>query len=225
MNTMSKIAMLTASVLSVGALTACQSTTAPKDVKASHQFDGRHGERMDRKMTPEQREAFQARLAERKAAFEQIKNACEGKAVGQAVQVKFGEKTVDGTCAIHFKADRQMNKDDMKKNMHKMHAEHHGMKGQHRPMRGDIKGFAMHGEMKGAHAKREPLTDAQRAELTKKFDQRLAERQARQQAIAQACQGQSNGKAVELKFGEQSIKGQCVVRFQPNAPVAPVKAA
>ena len=103
MNTMSKIAILTASVLSVGALTACQTTTAPKDAKGPHQFDGRHADRMDRKMSPEQREAFKARQEQRKQAFEQIKKACDGKAVGQAVQVKLGEKTIDGSCAIHFK--------------------------------------------------------------------------------------------------------------------------
>ncbi|QIO08034.1 hypothetical protein [Acinetobacter lanii] len=208
MNTMSKIAILTASVLSVGALTACQTTTAPKDAKGAHQFDGRHADRMDRKMSPEQREAFKARQEQRKQAFEQIKKACDGKAVGQAVQVKLGEKTIDGSCAIHFKADRK----DMQENMKKMRAEHHPMKGEHRPMRGDIK---------NVRTQHEPLTDAKRAELTQKFEQRLAERQARQQAIAKACQGQSNGKAVQIKLGEHTVNGQCEVRFQPKAPIAP----
>lgn len=222
MNTMSKIAILTASVLSVGALTACQTTTAPKDAKAPQQFDGRHADRMERRMSPEQREAFKVRQEERKAAFEQIKKACDGKAVGQAVQVKFGEKTVDGTCNIQFKADRKA----MKENMQKMRAEHRPMKGEHRPMRGDVNGMRMHrGDFNGPRGQQEPLTDAKRAELTKQFDQRLAERQARQQAIAQACKGQTNGKAVQIKIGEQSINGQCEVRFQPQAPVAPVKAA
>lgn len=209
---MSKIAILTASVLGVSALTACQTTTAPKDVKGPHHFDGRHADRMDRKMSPEQREAFKARQEQRKQAFEQIKKACDGKAVGQAIQVKLGEKTIDGTCEIHFKADRKFNKDDMKQNMHKMRAEHHPMKGEHRPMRGDVK---------NVRTQHEPLTDAKRAELTQKFEQRLAERQARQQAIAQACQGQTHGKAVQIKLGEQTLNGQCEVRFQPKAPVAP----
>ena len=211
---MSKIAILTASVLSVGALTACQTTTAPKDAKGSHQFDGRHADRMDRRMSPEQREVFKARQEERKAAFEQIKKACDGKAVGQAVQVKFGEKTVDGTCNIQFKVDRKA----MKENMQKMRAEH-------RPMRGDINGMRMHrGEYDGHRGQQEPLTDAKRAELTQQYDQRLAKRQARQQAIAQACKGQTDGKAVQIKIGEQTLNGQCEVRFHPNAPIAPSKA-
>ena len=39
----------------------------------------------------------------------------------------------------------------------------------------------------------EVLTDAQRAELTKQFDQRLAQRQVHQQAMRQACQGKKTG--------------------------------
>ena len=70
----------------------------------------------------------------------------------------------------------------------------------------------------------EPLTDAKRAELTKQFDQRLAERQAKQQAILKACQGKTDGSAVAIKVGEQQINGQCKVRFQPKAPVAPTTA-
>lgn len=213
MNTMSKIAIMTASVLSVGALTACQTATAPKDAKGPHQFDGRHADRMDRKMTPEQREAFKARQAEHKQVFEQIKTACDSKAVGQSVQIKAGEKTVDGTCTIHFKADHKA----MKAEMQKMRAE---QRAEHRPMQGNVRG-PMHQQQ------REPLTDAKRAELTKQFEQRLAQRQAREQAIAQACQGQTHGKAVQIKIGEQTLKGQCEVRFQPKMPVttAPVKAA
>ncbi len=64
----------------------------------------------------------------------------------------------------------------------------------------------------------EPLTDAKRAELVKQFDQRLAERQAHQQAIAQACQAKANGTAVQIKSGERTIAGKCEVRFIPNAP-------
>ena len=212
MNTMSKIAIMTASVVSIGALTACQTTTAPKDAQAHQKFDGRHADRMDRKMSPEQREMFKARQAERKQVFEQIQKACDGKAVGQTVQLKVGEKAIDGRCNIYFKADHK----DMKQ-----------MRGEHRPMRGDVKAMDMHrgdmnrAQMQGSQHQREALTDAKRAELTKQFDQRLAERQAREQTIAKACQGQSHGKAVQIKLGEQTVNGQCQVRFQPNAPVAP----
>lgn len=81
--------------------------------------------------------------------------------------------------------------------------------------------------MRGHNA--EPLTDAQRAELTKQFDQRLALRQAKQNAIAQACQGKANGTATQIILGEQTIQGKCEVRFQPKPPTInpqmPVKGA
>lgn len=214
MNSMTKIALVSASVLSIGALTACQSTNTVKD-KDSDQARMMHGhqQKHDRKMTPEQREQFKQVRAERKQIGEQIKQACDGKAVGSAVQINAGDKTIAGTCVMTFKADHQA--------MKKMRAEHHQMKGEHRPMRGDMNGMRMQ--------QGQPLTDAKRAELTKQFDQRLAERQAKQQAILKACQGQANGKAVQIKVGTQTINGKCEVRFQPKAPVAaapaPVKSA
>jgi len=97
-------------------------------------------------------------------------------------------------------------------------------RGEHPPMRGDQ---ADRGEFRGMHMQRgEPLTDAKRAELTQQYDQRLAERQARQQTATKACQGQTDGKAVQLKVGTQTVDGKCIVHFQPKAPVsAPNKAA
>ncbi len=177
MNKMTKIALATASVLSVGALTACQSTQASKDMEQSQHMHGHY--QKDRHMTPEQREQFEKMRTERKQVMQDIKKACDGKAVGSAVQVKAGEQTLEGTCAISFKPNR----DEMKR-------------GEHRPMRGDQAG------------------------------QRLAERQARQQAATKACQGQTDGKAVQLKVGTQTVDGKCIVHFQPKAPVsAPNKAA
>ncbi|QIO06833.1 hypothetical protein [Acinetobacter shaoyimingii] len=202
MNTRSKIALITASVLSAGALTACQTTSTPNDAKGPHKFDG---SRHERQMTPEQREQFKKHLEQRKAFAEQFKKACEGKAVGQTTQIKVGEKTIDGTCVSHFKVDR--------KDMKQVRDGHHPMKGEHRPMKGDFH--------KGPQQNREPLTDAKRAELTQKFDARLAKLQQRQQAIAQACQGQKVGQTVQIKVGEKTLNGQCQVRFQPNAIVAP----
>ena len=205
MNKMTKIALATASVLSVGALTACQSTQAPKDMEQSQHMHGHY--QKDRHMTPEQREQFEKMRTERKQVMQDIKKACDGKAVGSAVQVKAGEQTLEGTCAISFKPNRA----EMKR-------------GEHRPMRGDQ---ADRGEFRGMHVQRgEPLTDAKRAELTQQYDQRLAERQARQQAATKACQGQTDGKAVQLKVGTQTVDGKCIVHFQPKAPVsAPNKAA
>ena len=205
MNSMTKIALVGASVLSIGALTACQSTNTVQDKDNDHaRMMHDHHQKHDRKMTPEQREKFQQARAERKQVIEQIQKACDSKAVGTAVQVKAGDKTIDGTCVMTFKADHKAAKH--------MRGEHRSMKGEHRPMRGDINGMQM--------KRGEPLTNAQRAELTKQFDQRLAERQAKQQAILKACQGQTDGKAVQVKAGAQTIDGKCAIRFQPKAPVA-----
>jgi hypothetical protein len=222
MNSMTKIALVSASVLSIGALTACQSPHSVKDKDGDHarmMHDDRH-QKHDHKMTPEQREQFKQARAERKQVFEQIQKACDNKAVGQSVQIKAGDKTIDGTCSMRFKADRQ----DMKR-MHKEMMSMHGemkdtqMKGGHHPLRGEMKGMQMQGmPMQSA----ELLTDAKRAELTKQFDQRLAQHQAHQQAMLKACQGQPNGKAVQVKMGTHTINGKCEVRFQPKAPMAPV---
>lgn len=200
MNKITKIALATASILSVGALTACQSTSAPKDMDHAKRMHAGHHQK-DRHMTAEQREKFKEMRAERKQVMQDIKKACDGKAVGTAVQIKAGEQTLDGTCAISFKPNR----DEMKR-------------GEHRAMRGDR---AEGGEHRGMHMKRgEALTDAKRAELTQQYAQRLAERQARQEAMVKTCQGQTDGKAVQLKVGTQTVDGKCMVHFQPKATVA-----
>lgn len=203
MQMMTKIALVSASVLSMGVLSACQSTNTAKENESSHSMKKHHAEHQ-MKMTPEQREQRQQMHAERKKIYAQIKQACEHKSAGQSVQIKAGEKTIAGTCAMTFKPDQQAAKN--------MRAEQRDMKAQHRPMRGEING--MH--MKGA----EPLTDARRAELTQEFSQRLAERQAKQQAMAKACQGKTSGQAVQIKMGEHSINGQCQLRFQPQTAIA-----
>lgn len=206
MKQMTKMALIGASVLSMGALTACQSTTAPKDNDHGRMMKQHHGDQ-DRRMSPEQREHFKQMRAEQRQVFADMQKACDGKTTGSTVQVKAGDKSIDGTCTMVFNADRQ----DMKK----ARGEHKPMRGEHRPMHGDMRGQMQRGE---------PLTDAKRAELTKQFDQRLAERQAKQQAIMKACQGKTDGSTVAIKVGEQQINGKCEVRFQPKAPVAPTPA-
>ena len=202
MNSMTKMALVSASVLSIGALTACQSTHTVKDKDSDHarMMQDRH-QKHDHKMTPEQREQFQQTRAERQQMMKSIQTACDSKAVGSAVQIKTGEKTIDGTCVMQFNPDRA----EMKK-----------MRREHRAMQGEMKGMGMqYGE---------PLTDAKRAELTKQFDQRLAQHQAHQQAMLKACQGQPNGKAVQVKMRTHTINGKCEVRFHPRTPMAPVAA-
>lgn len=198
MQTMTKIALISASVLSMGALTACQSTSnVPSNVPSNdHPHMMKHHEGKKQHLTPEQREQFKAKRAERMQFAKQLQQACDNKAVGSAVQIKTGDKTIDGTCKMVFKADRK----EMKS--------HRDMKAEHHPMRADMRRGLMHGEV---------LTDAKRAELTKQFDQRLAQRQAHQQAMLQACQGKKDGTAAQIKMGEQTINGKCHVRFQPTA--------
>lgn len=110
MKQMTKIALIGASVLSMGALTACQSTTAPKDNDHGRMMKQHHGDH-DRRMSPEQREHFKQMRAEQRQVFADMQKACDGKATGSTVQVKAGDKNIDGTCTMVFKADRQ----DMKK--------------------------------------------------------------------------------------------------------------
>lgn len=197
MQTMTKIALISASVLSMGALTACQSTSNVSSNDQPHMM--KHQEGKKRHLSPEQREQFKAKRAERMQFAKQLQQACDNKAVGSAIQVKSGDKTIDGTCKMVFKADH--------KEMKSHRGEHRGVKAEHHPMRADVRGGMMRGEA---------LTDAKRAELTKQFDQRLAQRQAQQQAMLQACQGKKDGTAAQIKAGEQTVNGQCHVRFQPK---------
>ena len=154
MNSMTKTALIGAGILSMSALAACQSPNAAKEMQHPQNM---HGAQHERGMTPEQHEQMQRMRAERHDMMQQIRQACSGKAPGAAVQAAAGGKTVDGTCIMGFKADKQAL------------GRHDTMPDGHRAMHG-----SMHGSM---HMQRgEPLTDAKRAELTKQFDQRLAQR-------------------------------------------------
>lgn len=108
MNKMAKITLCMATVISMGSLAACQSTMPPQDPNAPKMMDGPAGKHWMKhyKLTPEQRADMQQRRAERKAEFEQIQKACTGQAVGQTIQVKMGDKTIDGTCELRFKPSK-----------------------------------------------------------------------------------------------------------------------
>ncbi|MCU4358334.1 hypothetical protein [Acinetobacter ursingii] len=106
MKKFSKIAIVTATLVTMGSLAACQSTNAPQEPPSHHMMgDGPQGKHAMKhhKLTPEQR-------AERQAQFEQIQQACVGKVAGQAIQVKMGDKTIDGTCQLHFKPNKMDNR-------------------------------------------------------------------------------------------------------------------
>ncbi|OTG84703.1 hypothetical protein [Acinetobacter sp. ANC 4648] len=194
MKSMTKIALITASIISIGGLTACQSSTTSKDNYGSPMMGQHKG---DRHISPEQREQMQQMRAQHKMMREQIKKACDGKTVGETVQINAGDKTLNGTCSIVFKADR--------KAMHEM--KHELRHDQSRMM------YGHRGEKR-----MQEMTTEQRAEMKQQFEQKRAERQAKWEAIQQACVGKSNGQAIQVKMGEKTINGTCVVRFKVQKP-------
>lgn len=205
MNKMTKIVVMGASVVGLVALTACQSTTNTKDKDHPQRMMKEHHVKGDRKMPPEQREKFKQSRAEHREVMKQIQNICENKTVNTAVQLKAGEKTIEGTCVMTFKPEL--------KKVDKL------QRHENRPMRGHV-------NVPMKMQRGEILTDDKRAEMVKDFDRRLAERQAKQQAVIKACEGKKDGSAVQIKAGAQIIDGKCEVRFQPKmkAPT-PQKAA
>lgn len=200
-NTMSlsnKISLTTLGLISVATLAACQSTPNmqskdhPRDMKY-HEMKKHHAKYAD--------DRHQKMHGKHRALYAQMQKACEQKAVGSVIQVQVGEKQIQGSCNIYFKADRGQ----MKSKRGNDHTAQNA-----RPMRADAsyRGQTRH----------EALTDEKRAELTQQYAQRLALKQAKQQAMLKACQGQTNGKAVQIKVAEQTMNGTCVVKFTPEAP-------
>ena len=189
-----KIALVTASLLSMGALTACQSTSAPKHEHDSRMMGHQHGHRM----SPEQREQFKQMRAERKAMHQLMQQACEGKTAGQSVQVKSGEKTVEGTCNMIFKADRKATHDMDRGFSHGPRAERY------------------RGENHRGERHMQQMTEEQRAQLQQQRQQKRTERQAQWDAIQKSCVGQSNGQEIQVKLGDKTLAGKCVVKFHPQ---------
>ena len=192
MKSMTKVALITASVLSVGALTACQSTSSTKE-----QSRMMHGEYKHR-MSPEQREKMQQMRAQHQEFRDQAQNACDGKAVGQAVQIKAGEKTIDGTCNTVFIADEKT-REQMRQDFRRVGAEQ--------------------GKMYRQGARMQDMTEEQRVQVKQQFEQKRAERQTQMETIQKSCEGQANGKTVQVKIGEKTLSGTCVVKFQPQNPI------
>ena len=201
MKTMTKIALVGASLLSMGALTACQSTQSVQDKGADHPRK-MMGDKHDRRMTPEQLERKQKLREQRQAERQGILEACKTQTLGQPLEFKFDDRTVQGQCHLVFQAD----KDQLKK------------------WRSTQAQFKDGREHRREFKRGEKLTEEQRAEKQKLREQVKAERDAQRQAITTACQGKSHGQNLQIKLGEQSINGQCQVRFKPM-PIAqkPVK--
>ena len=200
MKAMTKIALVSASVLTMGALTACQSNPGPKEGNEGHSMM-RGGEH--HKMSPEQREQFKQMRAERHEFKKQAKTACDNKAVGSAVSFQVNGKTVDGTCAINFRPDRDAMKVLRDNDRPKDQAEHrsnlHFKRGQE------------------LTADQKVQLEQQRAERKAQFEQKRAERQVKWETLQTACAGQTNGKQIQAKIDDKLIPGTCFVHFKPNA--------
>ena len=195
MKAMTKIVLVTTSLIGMGALTACQSTTSHHDQRGERMMHGGNHHKHDRQMSPEQRAEMEKMRAQHKEMRAQVQKACEGKTVGQSVQVKAGEQTLDGRCNMVFKADRKA----MQEMKHEF-KERGGMMRHHGPRMKD-------------------MTEEQRAQIQQQFEQKRQERQAQWDTLQKSCEGQSNGKTVQVKLGEKTVDGTCVIKFQPQQQV------
>lgn len=116
MNIWMKASLMSLTMLSAIGLSACQSgaTATPPEKPSknlSHHTDDqgkpfdREGKRLH-KLSAEERakfeQKFQEHHAQREAKYKALQQACEGK-VGQTINVKLGEQTVEGKCEVHFK--------------------------------------------------------------------------------------------------------------------------
>ena len=190
-----KIGLVSASVCAMLALSACQST------QPTHERD-RHAMKMHEKnknLTPEQRQQRQEMHEQRQQFVQAINTACDQKKSGDQVALTIGERSIQGQCKIQFYPDRPTKKDAPREARPELRAQT------------DVK----QAPRRQANA---VMTDAERAELVKQYDLHLQQRQARQNAIAQACQGKNHGQAVEIKIGEQQMQGKCLVKFRATAP-------
>ncbi|OTG83226.1 hypothetical protein B9T31_14140 [Acinetobacter sp. ANC 4558] len=203
---MTKVSMAITGLLAIGALTACQSTPNTKDLNDSKKM---HNSSHNRDTSSDHRREMKTMHAEQRNEMRQRKNICEGKLAGSTAQIKMKDQQIDGTCTLVFQPNDK---------------EYKQMRGKNRPMQDEHS--SIYNKMKNSGMRmhhNEPLTDARRAELTQQFDQHLAQRQAQQKAVSQACQGRNVGTAIQIKLGEQVINGQCNVRFIPNQPMMPIQ--
>lgn len=104
-------------------LTACQST-APNTYADGHrhskypmQRDGDRGFKQRPQPTPEQRAEWQAKREQRldqrakireehEAQRAKIATACQGKRIGDRVNIQWNNRTIEGTCEVRFTPDQ-----------------------------------------------------------------------------------------------------------------------
>lgn len=109
-----KIVLMTTLLGSVLGLAACQSTTpAEQSMDRDH-----HRHNMQRApLAPEQRAEWQAKREQRSEQREQmrqqhqaqraqIEQACQGKRIGERVNVQWNKRVIQGTCEVRFTPDQ-----------------------------------------------------------------------------------------------------------------------
>ena len=63
------------------------------------------------------------------------------------------------------------------------------------------------------------MTAEQRAQIKQQFEQKRTERKAQWDAIQKSCEGQTNDQAIQVKMGDKTLDGKCIVKFQPEFKV------
>lgn len=207
MKNMTKMLIVSASVATMGMLSACQSTPNHHERNSHHDRNSHHMKMHDERsarLSPEQRQQFEKNRGRHQQFRQAMDTACDKKQVGETVQLTVGDRSINGQCEMTFYPERSS-------------------KGYMRqaPRPTIDANTTAHNNAMTPRAHDAILTDAQRAELVKQYDQRLIERQTRQQAIASACKGQSHGQSVQIKLGEQPVNGKCMLNFRPKLAVQP----
>jgi len=109
-----KIVLMTTLLGSVLGLAACQSTT-PAEQSMNRDHHRHHMQRAP--LTPEQRAEWQAKREQRSEQREQmrqehqaqraqIEQACQGKRIGERVNVQWNKRVIEGTCEVRFTPDK-----------------------------------------------------------------------------------------------------------------------
>lgn len=200
-----KLGLISLSIFSVGALSACQSTQ-------SQSLDNNNDRHRHVQRTTEQKQQHQTQRTERRQAFAQMQKACDGKKMGENVQLQVGDKSIAGQCQMTFKPDHQAQSGHKVRSEHKTQSEH---KGEHQAEHGSHQKMHMAGKTM-QHQSLEHMTPAQREQAKQQWSTKRAQHHAEWQALQKACDGQAAGKTIQAKMGDQLINGQCLVKFQPN---------
>lgn len=117
-----QIAILSTVLGSTLALAACQSTTpAEQNMNRDHHC---HHTMQRQNLSPEQRAEWQAKREQRLEQREQmrqhhqaqkakIEQACQGKRIGERVNIQWNNRVIEGTCEVRFSPDQSQFKRQM----------------------------------------------------------------------------------------------------------------